>query len=460
MKKGQAKPKKVLKLDSLKQINLNAAGLDVGAAEIWACVPEGRATEWVRPFPTFTPDLHALADWLESCQIDTVAMESTGVYWIPIYEILVDRGFEVKLVNAHHLKNVPNRKSDVMDCQWIQQLHTYGLLRGSFRPDEEMVAVRVYTRQRAMLIQNRSQHIQHMQKALQQMNLQLTNVISDITGETGLKIIRAIVAGERNPETLAQFRNRHCRHSQAEIAKALTGHYKEEHVFELRQALELYDFFTTQIQSCDAQLQRKYAAFKPQLDLTDNPVPPAQRPPRRDYTLPDFDLRTYLYQLSGVDLTQIGGINVLTAQTILAEIGLDMTPWPTVKHFTSWLGLCPHNAVSGGKRLSSRTKRTQNRANTALRMAAQSLSHSQCALGGYYRRQRARLGAPQAITATAHKLARIIYFMLKERQPYRDPGEGYYEQQYQERLLKKLKRQAAALGLQLVPQPTPEPVVS
>lgn len=460
MKKGQAKPKKVLKLDSLKQINLNAAGLDIGAAEIWACVPEDRAEEWVRPFPTFTPDLHALADWLESCQIDTVAMESTGVYWIPIYEILVERGFEVKLVNAHHIKNVPSRKSDVMDCQWIQQLHTYGLLRGSFRPEEEMVTVRVYTRQRAMLIESRSQHIQHMQTALQQMNLQLAHVISDITGETGLKILRAIVAGERNPETLAQFRNPHCRHSQAEIAKALTGHYKEEHVFELHQALALYDFFTTQIQSCDAQLQTKYAAFKPQLDLTEHPLPPARRPPRRDYTRPDFDLRTYLYQISGLDLTQIDGIDVLTAQTILAEIGLDMNPWPTVKHFTSWLGLCPHNAVSGGKRLSSRTKRTQNRANTALRMAAQSLSHSQSALGGYYRRLRARLGPPQAITATAHKLARIIYFMLKQRQPYRDPDEGYYEQQYQERLLKKLKRQAAALGLQLVPQPTPEPLVS
>lgn len=459
MKKGQAKPKKVIKLESLKQINLNAAGLDVGAAEIWACVPEDRTETCVRPFQTFTPDLHALADWLEACDIDTVAMESTGIYWIPVYEILVERGFEVKLVNAHHIKNVPSRKSDVMDCQWVQQLHTYGLLRGSFRPDEEMCAVRTYTRHRAMLIQSRSQHIQHMQKALHQMNLQLTNVISDITGETGMNIIRAIVAGERNPATLAQFRNSHCRHSQADIAKALTGHYKEEHVFELRQALELYDFYTAQMQACDAQLEAKYAAFKPQVELVQPPLPPRRRT-HSEGNAPAFDLHTYLYQMSGVDLTQIDGINVLTAQTVIAEIGLDMSPWPTVKHFTSWLGLCPHNAVSGGKRLSSRTKRTQNRANTALRMAAQSLSHSHSALGGYYRRQRARQGAPKAITATAHKLARIVYYMLKERQPYRDPGQGYYEQQYQERLLKKLKRQAAELGLQLVPQPAPELVVS
>jgi transposase len=453
MKKGQAKPKKVVKLESLKQINLNAAGLDVGAAEIWACVPEDRAEPSVRPFKTFTPDLHALADWLQACDIDTVAMESTGIYWIPVYEILVERGFEVKLVNAHHIKNVPSRKSDVMDCQWVQQLHTYGLLRGSFRPDEQMRAVRTYTRHRAMLIQSRSQHIQHMQKALQQMNLQLTNVISDITGQTGLNIIRAIVAGERNPDILAQFRNSHCRQSQAEIAKALTGHYKEEHIFELQQALQLYDFYTAQMQACDVQLEAKYAAFKPQVDVTQHPLPPRKRP-QREGNAPDFDLRTYLYRMTGVDLTQIDGINALTVQAVLAEIGLDLNPWPTVKHFTSWLGLCPHNAVSGGKRLNSRTKRTQNRANTALRMAAQSLSHSHSALGGYYRRQRARHGAPKAITATAHKLARIIYYMLKQRQPYRDPGEGYYEQQYQERLLKKLKRQAAELGWQLVPQPT------
>jgi transposase len=449
MKKEQSQPTKINPLDRL---NLNAAGLDVGAAEIWACVPQDRAEPHVRPFPTFTVDLHALADWLQACHIETVAMESTGVYWIPIYEILIERGLEVKLVNAQHLKNVPGRKSDVLDCQWLQQLHTYGLLRGSFRPDEEMCAVRAYTRQRASLIQCRSQHIQHMHKALQQMNLLLSQVVSDITGETGLKIIRAVLAGEHDPQTLAKLRNNHCHKSEAEIAKALTGNYKAEHLFVLGQALALYDFYSAQIQACDTQLQTKYAAFKPQVDLAQHPLPPPRQPQRASLG-PDFDLREYLYLMTGVDLTQIDGINALTAQTILAEIGLDMSPWPTVKHFTAWLCLCPHNAVSGGKRLSARTQHTKNRANTALRIAAQSLSHSHSALGSYYRRKRAQLGAPKAITATAHKLARIIYFLLKRRQAYQDPGPNYYEQQYRERTLRKLKRQAAEFGLELVPQP-------
>jgi transposase len=290
MKKEQPQPTKLNALDS---INLNAAGLDVGAAEIWACVPQDRAEPHVRPFPTFTADLQALADWLQACRIETVAMESTGVYWIPLYEILVERGLEVKLVNARHLKNVPGRKSDVLDCQWLQQLHTYGLLRGSFRPDEEMCALRAYTRQRADLIQCRSQHIQHMHKALQQMNLLLAQVVSDITGETGLKIIRAILAGEHDPHTLAKLRNNHCRKTEAEIAKALTGTYKAEHLFVLGQALALYDFYSAQIQACDAQLQTKYAACKPQVDLTQQPLPPPRQPQHASLG-PAFDLRASL----------------------------------------------------------------------------------------------------------------------------------------------------------------------
>ena len=439
--------------ENLAQINLNAAGLDIGDTEIWVCVPSDRAEQPVRCFNTFTADLHTLADWLTQAGIETVAMESTGIYWIPLYEILDARGFEVNLVNAHHLKNVPGRKSDVQDCQWIQQLHTFGLLRGSFHPAEHMRAVRAYTRHRTTLIQGRSQHIQHMQKALQLMNLKLTNVISDITGQTGLTIIRAIVAGERDPHQLAKFRNSHCRKSETEIAKALEGNYRPEHLFALQQALELYDFYTLQIQTCDAHLEANYQALKPHFDLAQHPLPPARRT-SRDKNAPAFDLRLYLYQMTGVDLTQIDGVNALTAQAVLSEIGLDMTKWPTVKHFTSWLGLCPYQDISGGKVLKSRTKPSKNRATTALRIAAQSLTHSQSALGDYYRLMRTRHGPAKAITATAHKLARIIYHMLKYRQPFDPDHLERNQQQLQKRRLKRLKRQAAQLGLELIPTST------
>ena len=397
---------KVTNWDQLEQINFNSAGLDIGAAEIWACVPANRDEQPVRCFDTFTVDLHALADWLEGCGIETVAMESTGVYWIPVYEILEARGFEVNLINARHIKNVPNKKTDVLDCQWIQKLHTYGLLQASFRPAEQMCSLRAYLRQRDNLIRYRSGHIQHMQKALHQMNIQLTNVISDITGQTGMLIIRAIVTGEHEPIKLAQYRDPRCRSSQSEIAKSLEGHYKAEHLFALQQALEGYDFYTQQIKACDIEIEQKYQAFKPQVDLEVEPLSPARKKSRRQATHPDFDLRSYLYQMSGVDLTQIDGIDALTAQTIMGEIGLDMSKWKTVKHFTSWLGLAPHNDISGGKVLKRKTKKTDNRANTALRIAAQSAGRSQSALGGFYRRMRAKHGSPKAITATAHKMAR------------------------------------------------------
>jgi transposase len=454
-KKGQKRAEqKVVKLDSLKQLNLNAAGLDIGAAEIWACVPEDRAEKSVRVFQTFTPDLHALADWLESCAVETVAMESTGVYWIPIYEILEARGFEVYLVNARHLKNVPSKKTDVLDCQWIQQLHTYGLLNASFRPEAEMVALRAYIRHRDNLIRYRTGHVQHMQKALHLMNIQLTNVISDITGQTGMQIIRAIVAGEHDSVKLAQFRDPRCHSSQAEIAKALSGHYQAEHLFALKQGLELYDFYNQQIQACDVEIERNYAAIKP-VSETETQLPPPASKQRRSKNEPSFDLHGYLYQLAGVDLTQIDGLDVLTVQQVLTETGLDMTPWPTVKHFASWLTLAPHNAISGGKVLKSQTLKSTNRAAQAFRMAAQSAGRSDSALGAFYRRIRAKHGAPKAITATAHKIARIFYHMLKSKQPYHDPGQADYEQKYRERVVNNLKRKAKLLGLELVPiQPT------
>jgi transposase len=452
-KNKNVQPQKVVKLDSLKQINLNAAGLDIGAAEIWACVPEDRAEISVRVFETFTVELHRLADWLEQCGIETVAMESTGVYWIPIYEILEARGFEVYLVNARHIKNVPGKKTDVLDCQWVQQLHTYGLLKASFRPEAEMTALRAYIRHRDNLIRYRSVHIQHMQKALQLMNIQLTNVITDITGQTGLQIIRAIVAGQHDPVQLAQYRDGRCRSSEAEIAKALTGHYRSEHLFALKQAVELYDFYNQQIQACDAEIELKYTAFKPVIDVETNPLPPAPKR-RRSKNEPQFNLRQSLYQITGIDLTRIDGLEALTVQEIITETGVDMGHWPTVKHFTSWLTLAPHNDISGGKVLKSKTLKSKNRAAQAFRMAAQSVSRSDSALGGFYRRMRAKHGGPKAITATAHKIARIFYHMLKYKQEYKDPGQDYYEQKYQERVVKNLKRKAKALGFDLVPQPS------
>jgi transposase len=438
------------KLDSLKQINLNAAGLDIGSAEIWACVPEGRDEVSVRVFQTFSVDLHALADWLQACGVETVAMESTGVYWIPIYEILEARGFEVYLVNANHLSNVNGKKTDILDCQWLQQLHTYGLLRASFRPEAGMVALRSYIRHRDNLIRDRATQIQRMQKALHLMNVQLTNVISDITGETGLKIIRDIVAGQHDPVKLAQHRHPRCRSSEDEIAKALQGNYRAEHLFPLKQALDLYDYYSQKIQECDVEIEARFAAFKPQVDLQEKPLPPSKKK-RKQKNEPPFDLRTALYQTCGVDLTRIDGLDALTIQKVISEIGIDVSPWPTVKHFSSWLSLAPNNKITGGKVIGRGTRKAHNQAAQALRMAAQSLAHSDSALGAFYRRIRAQKGAMVANVATAHKLARIIYFMLKNRTEYEDPGATHYEEQYRQRVIKNLKRKAEKLGFELVP---------
>lgn len=454
------KSPKVLSSEVLDQINLHAAGLDIGAEEIWACVPAERAEPSVQAFPTFTVDLHSLADWLTSCQIETVAMESTGIYWIPVYEILESRGFEVYLVNARHIKNVPGRKTDVLDCQWIQQLHTYGLLRASFRPPEEICAIRALARHRDNLIRYRSAHIQHMQKALQLMNVKLTQVVSDITGVTGLSIIRAMVAGERDPHALARFRQSGCAKSQEEIAKALQGNYKLEHLFVLKQALAQYDFYLQQIQECDTQMEAMYSSLPPAApeDRGSPPPKPKRGKPRKNQA--HFDVATELYQIVGIDLTAVDGLDALSVQSIITEIGMDVSAWPTVKHFASWLGLAPHNDKSGGKILRRRTKKTKNRANLAFRLAAQSLSRSQSALGAFYRRIKARHGPAKATTATAHKLARIVYFMLKNRTPYLDPGVTFYEQQYRDRVIRNLRRKAAALGLELVPAPSPSATVS
>jgi transposase len=362
-------------------------------------------------------------------------MESTGIYWIPVFEILESRGLEVRLVNARHVKNVPGRKSDVLDCQWLQRLHSYGLLQGAFRPTEQVCTLRAYVRQRMNLVRYAASHIQHMQKALSQMNLQLANVVADIAGVTGMRIIKAILAGERDALVLARLRDARCKNDESTIARSLQGNFRPEHLFSLKQAVDLYEFYQSQIAECDRQILDQLAGF----DAADG-----------SGKAPPDSLEEALVRISGVDLTRIDGINTNITLKIISEIGTDMSRWKTAKHFASWLGLCPGTKISGGKPLSTKSKRVVNRAATALRLAAQSLLRSKSALGAYLRRQRARLGAPKAITATAHKLARLVYSMLKHGSAYVDVGQKHYEERYRSRVIQNLKRKAQDLGYALV----------
>jgi transposase len=438
-------------------LNLNAAGVDIGATEIYIAVPGDRDPQPVRCFSTFTEDLHAAAAWLKACHIETVAMESTGVYWIPLFQILEARGFKVLLVNAHHVKNVPGRKSDVSDCQWLQYLHSVGLLRGSFRPEQAVCSVRSILRHRDSLVQMASSHVQHMQKALDQMNLQLHHVISDITGRTGIAILEAILAGERNPHTLAALRDRRIKASADTIAKALVGDYRREHVFTLRQSLAAFRHYQELIAACDREIAQSLEEFESKLDPPVDP-PPVSPSPSNDGSKPkasepSFDLQTHLHRIFGVDLTQIPGINVLTAQTLLAEIGPDFSRFPSGPELASWLGLCSDNRVSGGKVLSVKTRKVKNRAVTALRMAALSLHRSQSFLGHFYRRMRAKLGAPKAITAMAHMLARLVYRMLRYGEQYVDKGLKYYEEKYREHEIRSIQKKAKDLGLAVTLSP-------
>ncbi len=441
MKQKKTPKKKPMRLPKhLVHLNACAAGIDVGSRSHFVAVPEGADPQPVREFSTFTDDLEGMADWLISCGVTTVAMESTGIYWIPVFEILESRGIEVKLVNARHAKNVPGRKSDVLDCQWLQQLHTYGLLRGAFRPADQVCALRAYVRQRATLVRVSGSHIQHMQKAMAQMNLQLHNVVSDITGVTGMRIIKAILAGERDPNKLADFRDKRCKNDAKTIARSLQGNFRPEHLFSLQQAVELYEFYLAKIAECDRQILAQLSAF----DAKDTEggagggKPPAT-------------VEEALMRMSGVDLTEINGIDTASAVKIISEIGVDMSRWRTDKHFTAWMSLSPGTKITGGKVLSSATKKNANRAAQAFRIAAFSLARSKSYLGGYFRRMKARLGAPKAITATARKLATIVYAMLKNGTSYTDLGQDYYEERYQSRLLQNLKRKAKHLGFELVP---------
>lgn len=426
----------------------DAAGIDIGATEIFVAVPAERAEQNVRCFPTFTQDLYTLADWLVACRVKTVAMESTGVYWIPLFQILEERGLEVCLVNARHGKNVPGRRTDVSDCQWLQFLHSVGLLRASYRPEQEICAVRSLLRHRESLVQMAATHVHHMQKALDQMNLQLHHVISDITGQTGLMIVDAILAGERNPQVLAGFRHERIKASEEVIAKSLVGDYRPEHLFTLRQSLAAYRSYQELIAECEREIRHCLDDIHPSAPsegTTDGGKNQGRKLSQEGM------LNSQLKRIFGIDLTKIPGIRTGIAQTLLGEIGPNFKKFRSASAFASWMGLCPDNEISGGKVLWVGTRKVNCRAAKALRMAAQSLHHSKSALGDFYRRMRAKLGAPKAITAAAHKLARIIFHLITNRQEFDDSRFAADQLRHQKRQEIKLRAKAKAMGFELIP---------
>lgn len=429
----------------------NAAGIDVGSRSHFVAVPVDRDPKPVQEFGFFTEDLHRLADWLKKCGIETVAFESTGSFWIPLYDVLVARGLEVCLVNARHIKNVSGRKTDVQDCQWIQQLHSFGLLRPSFVPDQVTARLRHLVRHRDQLIRQAATQLQRVQKALVEMNLQLQNVVSDISGDTGMKIIRAICGGERDPKKLAAYRDPRCKNSKETIEKSLKGHYKSEVLFCLQQSLDSFDHYQKQIDNCNREIEILMKDFDDQSD--GQSLSGRKREAKKNNI--GFDCQGALWKMLGINLMEIPGINTKTALTIVSEVGPCVDKWKTSKHFASWLGLCPNNRVSGGKRLSGKTRTTSNRIGYALRMAAMTLERSSTALGAFYRRMKARLGAPKAITAAAHKLAVLIYNLIKTKSTYQERGPLYFEKAYRERTERRLKRLAEQLGYELIPKNDP-----
>jgi transposase len=441
------------RMEQVPVLHPDAAGVDIGADEIFVAVPADRDDKPVRSFPTFTRDLNELVDWLQRCGICTVAMESTSVYWIPLYQMLEERGIEVCLVNAQYVKNVPGRKTDVSDCQWIQYLHSVGLLRASFRPAAEICAIRSLWRHRASLIQMAAEHVLHMQKALDQMNLQIHRVLSDITGQSGQRILDAILAGERDPLVLARLCDRRVRSSHQTIAKALEGDYRGEHLFALKQSLAGYRYYQKLIAEVDEEMGHYIA------DLRTGAAPDSKLPSqtkktkhRHQHHEPTaFDLRGELYRVFGVDLTDVPGVSSVTAHTILCEVGPDLSRFRNASAFASWLGLCPERQVSGGKVLYTKSRRVKSRLSTALRIGANSLHHAKNYLGEFFRRIARRLGKAQAVTATAHKLARIIFHVLTTKEPYREEAFKSSEQEALRRTEMRLRKQAAQLGFTITP---------
>lgn len=426
----------------------DAAGIDIGSEAHYVCVPKDRDTNNIRKFGCFTNDLVEMANWLKYCKIKTVAMESTGVYWIPVFQLLDSNGFNVVLVNARYAKNVPGRKSDVQDCQWLQQLHGYGLLRGSFRPNNEICILRTYIRQRENLMRSAASHILRMQKSLTQMNIQLHKTISDITGVTGIKIIEAILSGERDTYKLASLRGPQIKNDEKTIAKALQGDYREEHLFTLEQEYDLYKFYQKKVEECDIKIEQFYKNISSKVNLEEKPMINSKS--KRAKSRPKFDLKKELYRVSGEDLTKVPGLEVLTLQIIFSEVGFDMSKWPTEKHFASWLGLSPANKITGEKVFSTKTRKVVNRAATAFRLAAYGVAKSYTSLGAYYKRIKIRLGAPKAITATARKIACLFYRMLKYGGAYVEKGVEYYEQNYREKIVRNLHKKAKSLGFSLI----------
>ena len=437
----------------MSQVNPNAAGVDIGAVEIVACVAGDETTQIVKAFGNYTVDLQAIGRWLKEYDIKTVAMESTGVYWIPLFEELERQGFECLLISSRSLRRVPGRKSDIQDAQWIQTLHSYGLLESSFRPQAELIALRTMLRHRAQMLEHRAPHILHIQKALLQMNVQLSQALSDVTGETGLAIIRAIAAGERDSQKLAAMRDRNCKKSAEEIAKALTGTWREEHLFIVKQSLEMYDFYTQQVEVCDAEIDRMYATTRPEWEAGE--LKPLSERKRNSHSknAPQNkeEIRAHLKRISGVDISVVDGFGVSLAQTVIMEVGTDMNKFPTEKHFCSWLGLAPKHEISGAKVLKNRTLKTKNRAGQAFRMAAQSVKRSDCVFGSLFRRLRSRLDNRQATVACAHAIARVVYRMLKYQVEYETISVEEYEAKYKEQQIKYMRKKAAKLGFQLVP---------
>jgi transposase len=445
-----AKPRE--EMMSLEVVHPNAAGIDIGNAAHYVAVPPDRDAEPVRTFECFTEDLNKMADWLAQCGIVTVAMQSTGVYWLPVYEILVQRGFEVFLVNARHTKNLPGRKSDVQECQWLMKLHTYGLLNNSFRPTEEICVLRTYWRQRDDHVKSASASIQRMQKVLTEMNVQIANVITDISGVTGMAILNAILGGERDRYKLSELADPRVKASKEDIAKSLEGNWRPELLFVLRQQMQTYRAYQKRIEECDEAIEAHLKTMEDQAEPGSKPQTP-KAGKKAGGNAPQFNLRGELYRISGIDLTRIDGINVMIAQTIMAEVGLDMSKWPTEAHFASWLGLCPDNRITGGKVFHRGTRHVENRAATALRMAATSLWRSHSYLGAKFRRLRSRLGAPKAITAMAHSLARLVYRMLKFGEQYVDKGMEFYENTYRQQQIMAIQRKAKDIGMIATLQP-------